>query len=308
MKNIFITGATSFIGVHLIKELIKGDYNIFAITRNNSSNIKNLPASEKIKILQLDMEEIEKLPNLVNEECDIFIHLAWNGTRGKTRDNKEIQDVNYKYSMIALKVAKELGCKTFIGAGSQAEYGLYNCEVSESTKCKPVTEYGKAKLKLSIDGFKYCNENNINFKWPRFFSLYGIDDYEGTMLISAIDNMLQGKEVLLTKCIQMWNFLYIKDAVKGIIGLMEKECPNGIYNFGSDDTRQLKLFIEELLRIIKSKSKVIYGAIPYPETGMVSVQPNINKLKEALDWVPEYSFEKGIEEVILSRKKKLGVK
>ncbi|MDD3048712.1 MAG: NAD(P)-dependent oxidoreductase [Bacilli bacterium] len=307
MKNIIITGATSFIGLNLINKLLEKDYNIFAIVRNNSSNINKLPKSKKLQTIELNMNEVSKLNNIIKEKCDIFVHLAWDGTRGKTRDDKELQEKNYQYSIDAINVSQKLGCDTFVGAGSQAEYGLYNCEVSELTPCNPVTEYGKAKLKLCNDGYSLCKKNNISFKWPRFFSLYGIEDYEGMLIISMIDKMLLNEAVNLTECVQMWNYLYIKDAIKALIKLIESKDLEGIYNFGSNDTRELKKYIEELTDILQTKSEIIYGAVPYPNTGMVSIHPNIKKLEKEINWKPEISFEEGIKEVILSRRKKLGV-
>jgi len=308
MKNIVITGATSFIGVYLIEELLNSDYIIYAIVRPNSKNLDKLPKSDKINIIEIDLENISEISNRINQNCDVFVHLAWNGTRGLMRDDKDLQNNNYECSIAAINAAKNLNCKTFVGAGSQAEYGLNNCEVSETTECKPVTEYGKNKLKAFIDGTALCEKYGIEIKWPRFFSLYGVNDYDGTLLISAIDKMLFNEDMNLTECIQMWNFLNIKDAVKGIVNLIEKDCSNGAYNFGSNDTRQLKSFIKDLTRYTETKSNILYGTIPYPETGMVSVQPNILKLKKETNWEPIISFEEGIKEVIISRKKRLGVK
>lgn len=71
--------------------------------------------------------------------------------------------------------------------------------------------------------------------------------------------------------------MYIKDAVKAMIYLMENDF-DGVYNFGSKDTRQLKDFIYEIKEILQSKSNLNFGAIPYPITGKVSIDPDINKL------------------------------
>lgn len=304
MRNIIITGSTSFIGVNLIRELLNKNYNVIALTRKEPSNIEKLPKSEKIKIIQLDMEEITKLPTIINEKCDIFVHLAWNGTRGNDRNNITLQQNNYNQSIDAIKVAHELGCSIFVGAGSQAEYGLYNCEISEVTECKPVTEYGKSKLKVCNDGYELCKKIGINFKWPRFFSLYGVEDYDQTLIISTIDKMLKDETIKLTECIQMWNFLYITDAINGVIKLIETNCSNGVYNFGSNDTRVLKSYIEEMAAITNTKSEIIYGAVPYPQTGMVSVEPNTEKLKKETNWESQTPFREGIKTIILSRKGK----
>ena len=302
IKTVFITGATSFIGTNLIEGLYNKNYNIVAIVRKNSTKLNLLSKYKKIEIVELDMEEIEKLPDLVKTNCDIFYHLAWNGTRGASRDDKNMQKENYYNSINALKVAKKLCCKTFISAGSQAEYGIHNEIVTEETLEKPVTEYGKYKLEFCNYAKSFCKDNDIIFIEPRFFSLYGLGDDERTLIISSIDKMLKGEELNLTECLQTWNYLNIKDAVDALLELQNTNVP-GVYNFGSNDTRTLKDFISEIYSITKSKSIINFGVVPYPESGMVNVNPCISKLKKAINWEPKIKFSDGIEEIIEKRKK-----
>jgi nucleoside-diphosphate-sugar epimerase len=302
MKNVFITGATSFIGINLIEELY-GKYNITAIIRNNSKKKALLSKYKDIEIIELDMQDLNKLSKLTNKKCDVFYHLAWDGTRGASREDEELQKSNYKNSVKVLKVAKELGVETFVTAGSQAEYGLHNELVTEDTKEKPVTQYGIYKLKLCNYAKDYCKKNNIVFIEPRFFSLYGAGDFENTLVISAIDKMLNNEEINLTACTQIWNYLHIKDAVKALV-LLQNTKKSGIYNMGSDDTRLLKEFIEEMYTITKSKSKLNIGAVPYPSSGPVNVNPSSEKLKKTIKWHAKVKFSEGIKEIIKERSKK----
>lgn len=296
-KNIVITGATSFIGQSLLEKLTKlNKYNIYAIVRPNSSNISKLDKFRDLNIIELEMSDIGDLTNYL-DKCDIFFHLAWDGTRGSTRDDKKLQIGNYKNSKKALEVACKLKCKTFIEAGSQAEFGVYNHQINEETKCKPLTEYGKAKLKFFNFAQDFCKKNDIHFKEPRFFSLYGPGDYPDTLIISTINKMLSNTKIELTQCIQMWNFLYLDDAVDGIIRLATKDCQDGSYCFGSDDTRVLKDYIDELYKITGTKSELVFGAIPYHKSGMVSIQPDITKLLST-GWKQKTSFRKGVLAII----------
>lgn len=50
MKTILVTGATSFIGINLIKEILK-DYKVIAVVRPNSEKVSLLPASDNLSIL-----------------------------------------------------------------------------------------------------------------------------------------------------------------------------------------------------------------------------------------------------------------
>lgn len=298
MKRIIITGATSFIGLHLIEMLLNDSWEIYAVIRRKSAKRNILPQTRNIHIIELDMEEYSQLPKLINVYCDVFIALAWNGTRGRERLDATIQECNYVYSMFALNSAIELGCQVVISAGSQAEYGLMTEKTAESAKCTPNTEYGKWKLQFYEDALKICRTNGVSFKEPRFFSLYGEDDSEETMIISVLDAMLKNKPCQLTEGIQIWNFLYIDDAIKGIIKLTEIQCADGAYNFGSEDIRPLKDFIMEMKLLTHSTSKLFFGSVPYPTSGIVNAWPDVTKLKSETGWNPGISFKEGINRII----------
>lgn len=300
MKSIAVTGATSFIGNHLIHQLLP-HYNVKAIVRPDSPKINLLPHHPGLSVFEIDMDEYDRIPEYLGSQnpIDAFIHLAWNGTRGALRNDKKLQEHNLACSVKILESGVKLGVTTFISAGSQAEYGpwMKSEKLVETVKPCPNTEYGKAKLDFYKAALQECRKKEIRFIEPRFFSLYGPGDFEGTMVISMLRNMLQNKECNLTESVQTWDFLYIDDAVKGLLNLIQDPSASGIYNFGSGDSHPLKWFIEKMYELTKSRSKLNYGAIPYPLTGMVNVNPDVSRLM-ATGWKPGVSFEEGISAII----------
>lgn len=298
MKNIIITGATSFIAVNLINEIISSDVHVYAVVRPQTNKMKNLLKSNKITIIESEMKDYFKLESKINKKCDVLFSFAWNGTRGIDRDNHILQNENYRYSIDALQAAINLGCSSIISAGSQAEYGLTEKEITEESPCNPVTEYGKQKLRFFNEASKICIQNKILFKEPRFFSIYGIDDYEGSMISSILKKMMKNESCDLTECVQKWDFLHVKDAAKGLVKLIETDCQDGVYNFGSGIAKPLKDYVLEMQNILNSKSQLNFGSIPFPVSGMMSIQPNVRKLMVNCDWQPEISFQDGIKEII----------
>ena len=300
MKTILVTGATSFIGINLIKEILK-EYKVIAVVRSNSEKISLLPESKNLLVLGLEMKNYYRLPSLIKEPIHAIVYLSWGGTRGIDRNNIELQEQNFKYSISALHSAAKLKAKVFMSAGSQAEYGLQNEIISENTVPKPVTAYGKSKLKFYEYGMEFCKNNNIKFFEPRFFSLYGTGDYEGTLIMSILDKMLKNEPCDLTDCTQKWNFLNIKDAVAGMKILLENEqVESGAYNFASNDTRKLKNFLLEMKDIADSKSKLNFGVISHNDSGKYGINPDITKLLNT-GWQPKVSFEDGIRNLLVLR-------
>lgn len=292
MKKIVLTGASSFIGRNLISKA--SGWDIIAVVRRGNKSIK--PASN-VSIVELNMDEYANLGKITGD-ADCFISLAWNGTRSADRINSELQSKNVLNSVSAVKSMLNVGCKKVILAGSQAEYGQHTEQIDEAVPCFPNTAYGKAKLAFCEAAMQLCEEYRVSCIEPRFFSLFGPDDYAGSMVIDMLRKMLDNQPCDLTEGTQMWDFMYIDDAVEALIMLCEKNCNKGVYNFAGGDCRPLRSFVEEMARITHTKSKLNFGAIPYSSEGKVSIYPDITKLKRELNWAPRVSFAEGIRAIL----------
>jgi len=301
MKNVVVTGATSFIGVHIIKEYLKNNCAVIAVVRPNSKKLDRLPKNNLLTVLEIGMEKIERLIEKIEiKKIDIFYHLAWDGVRVPYRDDAILQNENYNCAVNTMNVAKLLGCDTFIGAGSQAEYGKCVGKISENYPAKPVTEYGKAKLKTYHALRKIAKENSIKFIWARIFSVYGIYDYKETLVMSTLCKMIRDESIQLTQCVQSWDFIYVEDLARAMYLIENTSCMEGIYNIASGKSRQLKEFVIDMKNICKSKSELQFGAIPYNDEGIAGFEPRVDKLKQNIEWSCNVNFKEGINRILES--------
>lgn len=298
MKHAVVTGATGFIAVHLIDKLIHDEYRVDAIVRPSSIHLNRLAKHERLNIIELDMKEIVHLKERLEGDVDEFYHLAWEGARSPQNENPALQEANFIASIDALNLAIQLGCTSFIATGSQAEYGLTHREIKETTQPNPITEYGKAKLRVAGSGAKLA-ENKIRFIWARVFSVYGVNDHPDTLIQTCLRKMLKDEEIFLGPCTQDWNYMVVDDAAEALKRLGTSDCPSGVYNVASGDTRPLKEFVLALKEITRSKSVLHFGS---SDKDQVNLKPNIEKMHMALRWMPETSFEEGIERMIHSIK------
>lgn len=299
MLKVIITAANSFIGRKLCEQLDMRGHQVCAVVRTSFKDDSMFEKLKNVQIVKCDMEHYGNLKNMLHENFDVGIMLAWDGTRGNARNNPQKQENNYRFSVDCVHSFLDMKCSTVMTAGSQAEYGTV-CgteKVLETDICNPNTEYGKSKLKLYNTVKQICH-NRARIIEPRFFSLYGSDDFEGTMIVSIVRNMLQNKPCDLTECIQLWDFLYIDDAINAIVGLIESNTAEGIYNLGSGISKPLKEYIEIMYKLTNSKSVLNYGAVAYPSTGIVHTNPSVQRLINEIEWSPSISFEEGIKRVI----------
>lgn len=286
-----ITGATSFIGLELIDYLLAHNHSVVAVCRQDSKGLSFIPHG--VEIVASKMCDYGRLCDAI-PKADVFVNLAWGGTGHDGRDVVDIQNENITYTIAAMHAADKMECKVFVEAGSQAEYGATTEPQTEDSNCNPFSEYGKAKLKVKQELFNLSEQLDINYIHLRIFSLFGEKDHPWTLIMSAVDKMLKNEQLDLSPCTQNWNFLYVKDAVRMITILCENAVDNisfkhEVYNIASDDTRQLKEFVERIKFLTGSSSILNYGAnIPH---NYVSLQPNMRKTIDAIGFTKFHNFD-----------------
>lgn len=298
MKRAVITGPTGSIGVALIMHLLNENVEVYAVCRKDSQRIANLPTHEKLKVIELNLKEIRKLPQMIEGTVDVFYHLGWDGTFGNSRNNMQGQLLNIQYALDAVETASVLGCKKFIGAGSQAEYGRVEGKLSADTPAFPENGYGIAKLCAGQMTRILCEQKGMEHIWVRILSIYGPYDGENTMVMSTISKLLKGDRPALTKGEQMWDYLYSKDAAKALYLLGESRNHGKVYCLGSGQPRPLKSYIEEIRDAIDAELELGIGEVPYASNQVMYLCADIGELTKDIGFVPEYEFERGIRETV----------
>lgn len=293
-----ITGATSFIGLGLTEYLLANSHSVIAVCRPNSKGLSSIP--DGVEIVTSEMADYGNLHNEISQ-ADVFINLAWGGTGHDGRNVVDVQKENIAYTTAAFFAAEKMGCKLFLEAGSQAEYGSTIDPQSEDSPCNPFSEYGKAKLQVKEELFKLSEQMDMKYIHLRIFSMFGENDHPWTLVMSAIDKMLRNEKVDLSPCTQNWNFIYIKDAVRIITTLCVKAVENldfkhEVYNIASEDTRVLKDFVVRMKELTNSISELNFGAmIP---ANLVSLQPDMSKTKKVVVEITKYSFDDVIKRIM----------
>ena len=304
--RIVITGATGAIGHALIELCMENNIEVLAICHRNSARIHTLPQSDCVKVMELDLEEYDDVEDqilLKYGKYDVFYHLAWSGTARAARNVMELQYKNIAYSLAAVKLAKRLGCSTFIGAGSQAEYGRVEGVLRADTPAFPENGYGIAKLCAGQMTRISCKQKGIKHIWTRILSVYGPYDGEDTMVISTIRKLLQGETPAFTKGEQQWDYLYSKDAARAMLLLGKDGVADCIYPIGCGKTEMLKTYIEIIKAAVDPTARIELGKIPYTDKQVMYLCADISALEKDTGFVPRITFDVGIRETVAWVKK-----
>ncbi len=296
MKKVVVTGATSMIGVALIKECIERDIQVLAVVREKSCHLNRLPDSGLIKIVECNLDRLDSMEGS-GERYDTCYHFGWEYTARETRDNPILQERNIKDTLDAVRMAKRLGCHKFIGAGSQAEYGQVDGVISADTRPEPITSYGIAKLSANMLSRRMCGQLGITHIWGRIFSVYGCNDNEGTMLNYAVDQFSKGRTAKFSAATQMWNYLNEEDAGKMFYLLGVKEVESGVYCIANTESKVLREYIEELAVAFGEGAKCEFAPLDV-QAKMIGLKADITKTVDAIGYKPQIMFGDGIRKMI----------
>ena len=297
MQKIVISGATGVLGAALIRCAKKQGFDIVCIVRKDSERAKALIDSGAVGIIQADLKDYA-MQDPVITGCDAFIHLAWEKTFGSARDDIDAQLRNIQYTLDAVRLAKKMGCKVFIGAGSQAEYGSVQCPLTGNTPVHPESGYGIAKYTAGRLSALLCTQLGIRHNWLRILSVYGLNDAPYTLISYVVNELNNGRSPELTKCEQIWDYLYADDAARAILAVAQRGVHGKTYPLGSGVPRKLSEYIKIIRDIINPGIELNFGAKEYYPHQPMYLHADITELTQDTGWKPEISFEEGIKRIL----------
>lgn len=308
IRRIAMTGPTGAIGMAIIQKCIEEQIELLLITRADSPRNANIPKSQYVSLLYADISEydkidVEELSLNDSQRYDAFIHLAWSGTIGNGRNDMELQTKNIQCTLAAVRLAHRLGCKVFLGAGSQAEYGRVEGYLSADTPTFPENGYGIAKLCAGQMSRILCEQLQLEHIWLRVLSIYGPYDGENTMVTSAIRGFLNGEETSFTEGEQKWDYLFGEDAASMIVRLLQNGRNGQIYCIGSGRYRMLKEYIKDIYQAVYDKEgteeEMGIGKVPYGSKQVMFLCADVSELENDIGAITLTPFSEGIRKTVL---------
>lgn len=226
-----VTGATGFIGQHLVRKLLQDGHQVFAVSRNLSRAME-LDWFDKVDLIQADLHlnyspVIDRLDGV-----DALIHLAWPGLpnyRGSFHIFK-----NLTLDLAFLKSCVEAGLSHLVVAGTCLEYGLQSGALTEEMETLPITPYGFAKdsLRKSLQFFQ--TEHDFTLQWLRLFYIYG-EGQNPKSLLSQLDIAIDEKRQSFDMSVgtQLRDYLPIEAVAEKICAVIASSEINGVINCSS---------------------------------------------------------------------------
>ncbi len=209
MIKIFVTGASGFIGSHLVENLILRGYHVKCLIRKHSNQrwLKGLP----VEYVYGDLFDFEVLRKAVSD-VDYIYHIA-GVTASKTKRGYFLG--NQEATKVLLKAAEtNSNLKRFIFAGSLTAVGpsTDGKPVNEESKLQPITTYGKSKMAAEKEVLSF--QNKIPFTIVRIPAVYGPRDTATLDFFKTVNNGIIPLVGFKSKYV---NILHVDDVVDGLI-------------------------------------------------------------------------------------------
>ncbi|WP_448697898.1 NAD-dependent epimerase/dehydratase family protein [Mucilaginibacter sp. AW1-3] len=316
-ERVLISGASGFVGYHLIAEALKNNLDVFAAVRKTSKtdHLKEFD----IQYTYPDYTSVEALKAELEEKQYAYIIHAAGITAAKTEREYNTINADYTYNLALAASQANIPLKKFVFLSSLAALGpLPTVEglIDENTVPVPVTAYGKSKL---LAEQKLAQLTSLPLLILRPTAVYGPRD-EGIFII--LKTFSKGFEPYIGKAAQQLSFVYVKDLANVTVKALFSDLAQKTYNVSDGKAYDRYALADLTKKILNKKTLKIHLPVAVIKTlagimeRIYANSPktpalNIEKLNEltAANWIcsidnvtrdllylPEYDLERGLTE------------
>ena len=244
--KIAVTGATGFIGQHVINALKNTDAEIITVSRNNTADV---------------MMDISNVTYEVLGCPDVLIHLAWDGLPNYKSLHHFETELPKQYAF--LKSLIDAGLKKLVVTGTCFEYGMQSGGLSVNHPIQPTNPYGYAKAALHQQ-LTFLQQNTpFQLSWTRLFYLYGVGQAPSSLYSQLKLAIQHGDKVFnMSGGEQLRDFLAVEQASEQIAQLALSNH-NGTINICSGKPISVRRLVENWRG--SADIELNLGYYPYPD-------------------------------------------
>lgn len=283
MKTAIVTGATGFVGIHLITELLANDVDVVALCRRESSNISRLPANVKV------VYDITAL-----RRADVFYHLAWNGASWPGRADAMLQARNTEMTLNLLTVAQGLCCGKFVALGTV--YEQFAQRVRDIGRTSGSDFYLLSKDYAHTTAKRLAFELKMDFVWCTVCHPIGRYIKPEQLMAYVIKGLVCGEKTELGPAATPYDIIAVEDLAFGLY-LLGEEAVCGDYFVGSGKPRLLREYLEEAQRVLGVQTKLGIGERPDDGLRFDESWFDITKIATDTGYLPRMDFAQAVKNV-----------
>jgi UDP-glucuronate decarboxylase len=300
--KILVTGGAGFLGSFLCESLLRLEHQVICLDNfytGNVQNINHLNSFENFQVINHDVTE------KINLEVDGIFNLACPASPIQYQKNPVFTiRTNVLGTLNMLDLATQTGAR-FLQASTSEIYG--DPEISPQSEnywgnVNPIGVracYDEGKRVSETLATDYHRQFNTDIRIARIFNTFGprMDVNDGRVISNFIVQALKNEDLTVYgDGLQTRSFCYVTDLIEGLIALFLSSSLNEPINLGKPEPITMKTLAENIIKITKSNSKIIYLSMPEDDPKLR--EPDITKATKLLNWAPKVSTEQGLNQTI----------
>jgi len=282
-KKILITGSNGFVGRNLVEKLSEYDCYVYGI------GVEDTNKNQGINYYKCDITNHNNLKKII---LDIKPNYVFNlaaivtAARDYSLTGKMI-DLHIKTLFNFYEILKEEDfLDLFINFGSTEEYGDYDGKAfKEDFFEKSNSPYAATKTAAVHLAYMFGHNEKFPIISVRPGVLFGEYQDENKFVQYVINQLKNNNDLKMTPGEQTRDFIYIQTFIELLLELIQSNDYSfgDIYNIASGESLSLKEFVLTLKDILKSESKINFGALEYRENEIMNFNVSIEKLKNTIN-------------------------
>jgi dTDP-6-deoxy-L-talose 4-dehydrogenase (NAD+) len=249
-RKVLVTGATGFIGRHVVKALLARGFAVRAVARD-IDKARSMPwfsdAQADVEFVAADIHGQGTDVRALCQGVDALVHLAWPGLPNYA--GLFHFEVNLPADYAFIKAVVQGGVRQVLVTGTCFEYGLQSGPLSESTPAQPTNPYGLAKNTLRLFLEALSRTEPFTLQWARLFYLHG-EGQNPTSLLASLERAIAAGDTQfdMSPGDQLRDYLPVERAAGYLATLVEHPECGGIFNCSSGQPVSVRGLVEDQLR------------------------------------------------------------
>ena len=295
--KICILGAAGFIGTNLAIRLSNNHLRLIDEADEYFDNIKQL-GLENVTYKAADFVQLDDYSELISDS-DIVYHLL--STNAPTTSNQEIlsditNNISITIKILDACIRNKVKKIVFLSSGGTV-YGLESsCPLSEDLPTNPISSYGVQKITIEKLLYLYHYLHDLDYRIIRLSNPYGPFQRPNGIL-GAVTTFTY--KALRNETIDLYgngsvvrDFIYIDDAINGIVNIVEGDNEHRIFNLGSGKPTSIKEVLDIIEETLDTKIRINY--LPARSVDIPVNYLDISRYEKAYGKLNPISLQEGI--------------
>jgi nucleoside-diphosphate-sugar epimerase len=302
VSTALVTGATGFVGSHLVRRLVRDGVVVHALCRTSSNFWRLEDVLPRIRTHVIDLTDGPGLSTLLRAlKPEHVFHLASaTVVAGAEAGRSDLVSANLLGTINLIDACDAFDLRGFVCTGDSFEYTPSSESLSESGPCEPESLHGITKVAATLYARAKARADGRPIVTLRLFSTYGPGDNPRRLVPRAIAGALSGTPISLSRPEIARDWIFVDDVVSLYLEAAARasELRGRAFNAGTGRKVDLKEIVDMILHITSSQAEVRWGVFPAPKHDDYPWIADMGQTFGAFHWRPQVSLQEGLKRTI----------